>query len=423
MSVSFYQVKKDRIRTLPLNIIDKIFNKLDVKQLLKATLVSKQWNTLISNSEPFKRKVWLRCYSPLKDMDSLRGSKRNYENFKLSDSSGGGSLECIILQYGKRVTWKRVYLYIRNIYCPFLSDVIDIIANTVEELELRSIQSLKIRENCIFPKLKRLRLVNAHEFAFEAFLFKTPCLTTLSVQSPYQDQVHLTTILREKPHILHLQLKGNILREIFERNVNNVVQLKLETLNLNNDTLTILNENIERNMINFVQNQESMKRLFLVKNLSNKLITLMWNRMPISVTHITFKELTQQTIMVCFLDTNQNITDLDFEGSGRTLEELEPFLEACPNLKRLYVKELTVEIIEYCGKNLEKLESLKYQTTKKLSIDKAERHDACMNILLQPWIRNKKFRLEQLDFTEHIMAITEYGWFKTPIYHHFLRFY
>lgn len=423
MSVSFYQVKKDRIRTLPQNIINKIFNKLDVKQLLKATLVSKYWNTMVSNTEPFKRKVWLRCYSPLKDMDSLRQSSRNYENFKLSDSSGGGSLECIILQYGKRATWKRVYLYIRNVYCPFLFEIFDIIASTVEELELRSLQSLKMRENCTFSKLKRLRLVNSHEFAFEAFLFRTPSLTTLSVQSPFQDQVHLITVLREKPHILHLQLKGNILGEIFDRNINCVVKLNLKTLNLNNDTTTILSEDVERNMIHFVQNQDNLKRLFLVKNLSNKLITLMWNRMPNSVNHITFKELTQQTIMVCFLNTNENITDLDFEGSGRTFEELEPFLEACPYLRRLYIKEITVEIIEYCGKNLEKLESLKYQTTQKLTFDKAERHDQCMAILSQPCIRNKKFKLEQLDFTEHIMAITEYGWFKTPIYHHFLRFY
>lgn len=423
MSVSFYQVGKDRVHTLPQNIIDKIFNKLEVKQLLKATLVCKQWNTMVSNSDPFKRKVWLRCYSPLKDLDSLRNSLRNYENFKLSDSSGGGSLECIILQYPKRAVWKRVYLYIRNVYCPFLTEVLEIVAHTIEELELRSIQWLNLSEETVFPKLKRLRLVNTQEFAFEAFLFRTPVLTTLSIQSPAHDDVNLTSILREKPHIIHLQLKGNILREVFNINLNGVLNLNLKTLNLNNDTITVLSENIEKNMIQFVQTQQSLERLFLVRNLSNKLITLMWNRMPKSVKHISFKELTQQTVLVCFLSVNKNITDLDFEGSGRTLNELIPFMEAAPNLKRLYVKELTLELIEYCGKNLDKLESLKYQTTKKLSSNKAERHDKCISILSQPCIRNKKFRLEQVDFTEHILAITEFGWYKTPIYHHFLRFY
>lgn len=423
MSVSFYQVNKDRVHTLPQNIIDKIFDKFEVNQLLQATLVCKHWNTMVSDSAPFRNKVWLRCYSPLKDLDSLRVSLRNYENFKLSDSSGGGSLECIILQYPKRAIWKRVYLYIRNVNCPFLTEILEIVAKTVEELELRSIQSLNLCDQTIFPNLKRLRLVNSQEFAFEAFLFRTPALITLSVQSPASDQVHLTTLLREKPHILHLQLKGKILREIFDINLNGVLKLNLLSLSLNNDTLTVLTENIERNMIQFVQNQQTLERLFLVRNLSNNLITLMWNRMPTSVKHISIKELTQQTILVCFLDVNENITDLDFEGSGRTLEELQPFLEASPNLQRLYVKELTLELIEFCGKNLEKLESLKYQTTKKLSTNNTERHDQCMEILSQPCIRNKQFKLQQVDFTENIMAITEFGWFKTPVYHHFLRFY
>ncbi|CAO1317026.1 unnamed protein product [Diamesa hyperborea] len=315
MSVSFNQVNEDRVLTLPQNIIDNIFNKFDVNQLLTATLVCQKWNTTVSNSKPFKKKVWLRRYLPESDLDSIRNSKRSYENFKLSDSAGGRSIECVLEQYPKRAVWKRVYLSFRNVYSPFLTDVVEMVANTIEELELRSIQCLNLSEETIFPKLKRLRFVNTHEFAFEAFLFRTPALTTLSVQSPIQNE---------------------------------------------------------------------------------------------------------QTIQVCFLNVNENITDLDFEGSGRTLEELQPFLEASPNLKRLYVKELTLELIEYCGKNLGNLESLKYQTTKKLFLG---RYEKCKAILSKPCIRNKKFRLDQIDFTEHIIATTEFGWFKTPVYHHFLRFY
>ncbi|CAO1301997.1 unnamed protein product [Diamesa tonsa] len=420
MSVSFNQVNEDRVRTLPQNIKDNIFNKFDVNQLLTATLVCQEWNTMVSNSKPFKKKVWLRRYSPESDLDSIRNSKRSYENFKLSDSAGGRSIECVLEQYPKRAVWKRVYLSFRNVYSPFLTDVVEMVANSIEELEIRSIQCLNLSEEIIFPKLKRLRFVNTHEFAFEAFLFRTPALTTLSVQSPIQDKVNIIPLLREKPHVLHLQLKGIILLEMFDINLNGVLKLNLKSLNLNNDTGNELTENIERNMIQFVQNQHSLERLFLDRNLSNKLITLMWNRMPISVHHISFKELTQQTIQVCFLNVNENITDLDFEGSGRTLEELQPFLEASPNLKRLYVKELTLELIEYCGKNLGNLESLKYQTTKKLFLG---RYEKCKAILSKPCIRNKKFRLDQIDFTEHIIATTEFGWFKTPVYHHFLRFY
>lgn len=422
MSVRFYNLKKDRIRSLPLKLQAKILNKLNVKQLLNATLVSKRWNTMITDSEVFKNSVWIRCYSPIGDLDSIRNSTRHYENFKLSDTMGG-PIEAIVLHYLKQVIWKRVYLYIRNPDCPYLSELIDVIAETVEELELRSLVQLQIREDCTFPKLKRLRIVNCQEFVFEAFLFKTPILQTFSFDSPSQEQIQILPMLREKPHITHLHLKGRILNEIFEQNITRIVSLNLLTLSINNDSRNILSEDQENNVVSFIQNQKYLESLYLTNNICNNLINMLWNSMPSALTHISFKELSQPTLEDFFLIPNENIIELHFHGPVRTLEEIIPFLEACPNLERLYVQNLTAELVHYCGMYLLKLILIKYQHASEFPLKKIDRLETFMRLKTHPQIINKKFELFEINFTQHIMSITEYGWYRVPVYQHFLRFY
>ncbi|CAO1359388.1 unnamed protein product [Diamesa serratosioi] len=400
-----------------------IFSKFNVKELTRATLVCKRWNTMITNTDNFKKRVWVRCYSPMGDLDRMRNTTRAYENFKLSDSMGGGPVECIVLHYLNRVKWKKVYLFIENLECPFLTEIMNVISNTVEELELRGIQAIKLRETCCFPKLKRLRLVNCHEFVFEAFLFRTPVLRTYSVEAPMQPNVEMITLLREKPHIQHLHLKGQILSEVFARDLTDIVSLDLITLNINNDLNRRLTFDQEKNIASFIGNQKTLKHLILNYNICNRLIFRTWNNMPRSVSHITFKDLTQEHISVGKLKVNKYIRQLDFHGPLRTMRQIRPFLIACPNLQRLYVQYVTEELISYCGQKMLRLVLLKYQHATQLPLKKAERLACFLELLDQPLIRNRRFDLFALNFENHILGETEYGWYKTPVYHNFFRFY
>ena len=73
----------DPFETLDIDVFPFILKHLSVKNILQASCVNSNRNSIVEDSTVCMKKIWLRFYDPLADLKCLRGSRRKYRNVKI----------------------------------------------------------------------------------------------------------------------------------------------------------------------------------------------------------------------------------------------------------------------------------------------------------------------------------------------------
>lgn len=205
----------------PLKVLNEdcmyhVLQYLSVREILKCTLISREWNELIGNS-PVMSKIWLRFYELPNESEPskvLLESSRKYTNFK-SQFSLPTSLSLVM----KKFKWKNVMLRDFTIeYGEFIA-LMFFLSSTVESLDLWDME-IRCATNplvCVnFYHLRKLEMNLSQRAVIFTFLGLNPLLKTLTIRN---ESAKFTMIERE------MMESSNIIYEIFKKNKIEILKL------------------------------------------------------------------------------------------------------------------------------------------------------------------------------------------------------
>lgn len=185
------------------DIAPLILQHLSVRDLLKCTQVSSNWNSVIGSSSRVMSKVWLRFYDPLDDIESLIESTRKYSNFKIQHG-----LPKKLTPVFEKYKWKNVMMRDdTDIDYKDLVAFLSALAPTIETLDLWDIGTKNTNVDMVhinFPRLKELELNLTNRTVLSLFLGRNPKLKKATLrnegmyfQNVYQQIMEPTNLIHE----------------------------------------------------------------------------------------------------------------------------------------------------------------------------------------------------------------------------------
>lgn len=182
---------------------------LSVRELLKCTLISREWNDFIGSS-PVMSKIWLRFYELPNDGDSFKvlfESTRQYTNFK--------SQFCVPKKLSltlKKFKWKNIMLRDFAVDYEEFIELMSFLSPTVESIDLWDIDIRSKSDHLVhvnFIRLKKIELNLTHRAVIYTFSGSNPLLRTLIIRN---ESAKFTNIERE------MMDPSNIICDILKRN-------------------------------------------------------------------------------------------------------------------------------------------------------------------------------------------------------------
>lgn len=276
----------DPIECLSIDVLPLIFQHLSVRDILSLSQVSTLCEEVLGDSKECMKKIWLRFYPPLNDVESLLRSKRKYQNFKIQRKFPE---KCVPVFNTHR--WRQVM--IRD--CNDIDDKIFVdLAKTVEEID---IWNVTVTSACPidFPRLKKLEC-NLETASLSMFCGKNPALKEVNFTSNTEldvADVDVEAFLESNPQIETLELVSANLNRMFKAecfaDLLKLKKLKVSIDFKNNDKeiffkfircQTSLQEIIVQNCYDMAMLSDMMK-----ESLSCKVLRLLQNPFRYSVFH------------------------------------------------------------------------------------------------------------------------------------------
>lgn len=385
------------------DIMEMILDYLPVKDLLNASLVSKEWLQYIGESAAFRKRIVIN--SNFYTTPVISG-KRKYESLNIRQHEMNNMIKKLI----KSHDWHTVYFNVQKISSQ--NSFTEIIQNMQKVRNLKvmnvAITKLKDHKKLSLPELENLVFSDVAVDTFETFLSNQPSLKTLSLRYLTADILNKRTVreyviefLILNCQVRQLELYADVVNELFKSEVTQIVSLKLRSITLN--LCDVKDAVIRKNIEDFLKSQENsleeLKFLFQQKFKGRRkypqyhwylededsdheeerdeecndisILFNVWNNLS-SLKKLTlrffvnFVENHEFLLSFKNLKPNNNIKILNIKHIGCTIpvKTVEKIMKLCPNLNSLYISNLNPSVINFCSQNLRLLKGINYSVEK-----------------------------------------------------------
>lgn len=261
----------DPLLNIFVDVLPLILQHLSVRDTLRSSLVSPSWNAIIGESSTFMKKICLRFYYPIDDVNALSKSVRKYQSCKIQET-----IPQALIPIFDEINWKQVM--IRDIPVSDHTKLLLIlkqVAPSIEELDLWEIKSSSssdgenFPQSILFPKLQRLEMNLCKGSIFSVFAKHNPQLRDVKLTRNFIFHPNLLSLI---PHIeftnqffesnnqiekLHIDGFNEIFLKPIHHGVTNVKQFTFSARFLD------LTESI--NLIKFVQQQVNIRKIIILE--------------------------------------------------------------------------------------------------------------------------------------------------------------
>lgn len=356
---------------LPAEVKQIIFDNLSLTDLLSLCLVCQSFDDFIGKSHKCMEKIWIKFYSfKLKDLESLAMSTRKYEKLKVNRVNKSSHFSFLS---NLQQNWKKVLIY----NCEFKQmqsyiDFIDVISESIEELEISDIEILNndIEVGQLkFPNLERIMFRNASSTAIEIFLGFNKSLENASfdIAQPIEGKMPLNELtfkfLQRSDKLNHLQLGPHYIKALFDQEDAEVkFNFTLKKLFMKFPLIRDLSPFNATNVSEFLKLQPKIDWILFFEIQSDLVLTTAWNEIE-KLSHITFIGLEElfDDSMEIMIEPNENIKQLDLLSRKILISQLRKLFKAAPNLLVLHVQTLTRYVLEFTVKNHQSIKEIRYE--------------------------------------------------------------
>ncbi|KAG5684723.1 hypothetical protein PVAND_013937 [Polypedilum vanderplanki] len=349
----------DFVNNFPVELSELIFQHLSAKNLLKVSLVSSSWSTLIGKSTKLMKKVRIKF-----DKDSqssklteiFKNSFRVYQHLWIK-SFKPDTIDVIFKIFESKAknikSLKINYFWYSN--NENLIKLIELFSENIEEITLGAVCSEFYKLDFEkFPKLKTLKVY----WDLNCFSIFKECknlveLNIKSFTSTERVPKTLVKILHQNKNLKVLKISLNIYNEIFTDQTIVKIPFKLcyfesynyEYVNYEN-FFTHQLDSIQILKIPTIYHVENIKTIFMMPNLKELKLG--------NIEHLYFNNL---DLAEC-----KSLEKLKFKDTTLRLSIFNSIANAAPNLKELEIHSVSKEIMEILSSKMTKLKDLKLRT-------------------------------------------------------------
>jgi F-box-like len=362
----------DLMSIFPVEINEKIFNHLKVKDLLTASTVSSKWNSFIAKSKRLMEKIVVKVscnanhYLSNETLGALAKSERIYESIIIERCAECMNSVIPLLSSGK--TWKHVT--VRNacfLNAPQAQQFFACIQETVEYLDLFNVfvrhpYSDGRSKGFTFPKLKVLKTNNVQSFMFPEMLKKITTVEEFTIISNNQTVSSLNAVLEflsRNNDLKVLEIAGSAFNQLMYHEIADFSNFHLEKLTVTgNYFLDDIFRTIHTNLTIFMlKHAESLTSFTMGAYMGCEIIMCAYE-LP-KLQSLTLKGLSSIYDFVDWdklkINPNPSLKKLTIPQMPDDLRVLKALLTASPNVYCLSISVINNHVIDLIDRNLKKL--------------------------------------------------------------------
>lgn len=375
MAENSEKVSNDILKWFSIVTCQEIFNHLDGKDIIQASIVNKEWYKFTAeNQQAAKLKLVFNGnkYESMTEevMDVLKNSKRNYQKIMFDHVQFNGSGFFSTILASKASSWKSVAFEFCGSYDEeTLIKILQTIEPTVEELTIdwkciiaqshqERLQEIK---TWTFSKLKILsckkNVFRIAEYSPEIFQYFHGCknLTKLSWKMLDDEAMNsLATILSNNRHLKSLSLREKDWKLLEQASR---LRFRLQQLELHRGS----SANAPELLYSFLEAQaQTLQVLDFQVQLNEAFLWLILNMPRLKSLRIDFLQV-GDVISNCehVLPVNRSIESLDLYAiNGEAQHSYESFIKSMPNLKHLKCLYMNDEQFNFLTRQVPDLESI-----------------------------------------------------------------
>lgn len=310
--------------------------------LLELSVISPEWNKIITCYEGFHKKIRLVVDENAErelDDHTADNLSRAYQDLKV------------------------VRLFRRR------SSVFKVLRNCAESLVSIDTRFDFEMAEVVLPKLRQLS-IRTNQFFEDGLLNATTALTKLHISGINNFPFSIVECLKANEGLKELELEAGASQQTFNH-LSEKIGIKLTSLKLNYANF-IYGTDIERNFIQFLSTQGSLTSIKLL-NCDFALFNRVFNGMP-NLRSISYSPFKEGFFPPLLFHSRDNIVDLKLILVSKPL--VQRLLEAAPNLRTLYVSDPTfimIKIIMFSSPQLRQF-SFAYCGDRDCSLEKIEEY-------------------------------------------------
>jgi hypothetical protein len=324
-----------------------------VRDFIKASLVAPAWHESIGNSRSVMKKVWLKFYEPIDDVDCLLESTRKYQNFKVQRG-----LNATLVPVFKKFQWNQVMMRDDIMEHHQFVEFMGKLAPTVESLDIWNIELTSTPDNATpidFPLLREFELGSSK---LHPFFGKNPRLRSVKLEVAHDESDQVYEFFEKNPQITALSLHS--LPELLQHNSDRVL-----TLNLSRISFDVYSDTHEdaRNILKFLDQQRNLEVIVLTHyghRRDWKIVADIWNsaRRCKSFSISSPRAMSKKEIVQ--FNVNQSVEELKFVAMNNVENDfLAPIIAAAPNLKSLSMPTINKKQLSFITQHLKELQVLR----------------------------------------------------------------
>lgn len=362
------------VNFFPMEVTLKIFKFFKGKDLLKASLVSKDWYDFIADTPECMRKIEvnLKCCSnkgtSSEAIKRLAKSRRKYENLKISRCchciDAVDPLIGATSKLWKKVTFSIVSFNSSYQACYYLA----CIEKSVEKLVLSGIYLKEVSLSPAYRNFTFLKLTNLIATEISPFLFhaleNVKNLQTLTLSSRSLSSEPFTVIenlLMSNVKLKVLKISDSVFNQIMTHNIAPDLKFKLKKLAVNNRHRDLAYyDTIQDNFSAFLKSQKSLENVHL-NDWSGVEVLKQVYRLPI-VKSLTLTGLEFAEYPVNWenleLPINNSVVELILYSSSNNLQMLKVITAAVPKLTVFKIPSIDQSLLNHVSATHKELEIL-----------------------------------------------------------------
>lgn len=348
-----------------------VLQHLDVREVLGASEVSKQWSDCIGSSQVCMKKIkfvvkfqtiWISQQQPkqltkrLGQTDEIiklfQGIKRNYKNVEVDFKFD----RTLSIAFGEFL--KEAGQFVTNLKVKNISEQLPVLQ---------------------YPKLEVLKLSGVPTSVRDDYLSNTSSLKKLILKADLPRSmpsrasnldkdplVCLQHFIKTNHSLVELEIHGAAhYVTFFKSDLSKAVNFRLNTLKVKNGMrLAHISEEYEKNLISFLATQSSSLKSVFIDVCRPAVIQHAFNKLPaLTSLHLDVMFMISYEVKELKLHLNQRIVDLKISYISKE-SDIKEFLSLTPNLSSLFVGNLSHATTEYIARNMQHLEILKYRYDK-----------------------------------------------------------
>lgn len=359
----------DVTTNFPEEVIEMIFNQIKAKDLKKAMLVSPAWNEHIGNSARCMKKLNLVMTGDSTtfkdDAKQLLESQRKYPNISINDGDKHVNVIYDIIQQKHDFSQlKSVEIYNTKFATTLeFVELVKVFESSVEKLMLQGVsveKTIKTPLNFQFSKLKNLTIMYCEETVFiDMFL---PCanlesLTLGNSKVKPTDSAEIIETFRRNNKLKQLNLNAEIFSIIFSTDASEM-SFNLVDFSITNFGININIEKTGENFKNFLQAQSrTIKKLHLGDFFGFEILKFAYQMKALKELKMFHLPVTSWEVIDLHSSATIEILDI-ITTDIRNKERIKCLLKSVPNVKRLRLRSIDIEMAMFIKKNLKKLQRI-----------------------------------------------------------------